>query len=103
MSGCVAALPEPPPKPKPAPLAEQLPTPCTDRAGAVATLQDDYSEQGRGMGITRGGGVLELWASDGGETWTMLLNLPDGVSCLVLAGEAWQQVRPKAEPMGQPL
>ncbi len=71
-----------------------------ERAGAVAALQNDYSEQSRGMGLTRGGGVLELYATDQGETWTLLLNLPDGVSCLVLAGEAWQAVESKAEPIG---
>ncbi len=96
LSACAQVQPV---SPKPPPLAAHIPTPCMERAGAVAALQNDFSESSRARGITRGGGVLELYATDAGETWTLLLNLPDGVSCLVLACVSWQAVESKAEPI----
>ena len=36
--------------------------------------------------------MLELYASPETGTWTILVPLPNGLSCLVASGEAWERV-----------
>ena len=43
------------------------------------------------MGLTESGAVLEVLASTVGS-WTILITRPDGVSCVVTSGEAWDTV-----------
>jgi hypothetical protein len=33
--------------------------------------------------------IVEIWASEDGSTWTVLLSRVDGVSCIMGAGSAW--------------
>ena len=41
------------------------------------------------MGMSTNGGLVELYTSDTG-TWTLMLTQPDGVSCLIAAGQNWE-------------
>ena len=39
------------------------------------------------LGLASNGGLLEVLTSGNGGTWTIILTMPNGVSCLVAAGK----------------
>ena len=36
-------------------------------------------------------GVVEVFPSGDGSTWTIVVTMPNGTSCAVVNGEAWEQ------------
>lgn len=38
--------------------------------------------------------MLEIFATSDGATWTMAMSAPGGMSCVVAAGEHWQESEP---------
>jgi hypothetical protein len=65
------------------------PMPCAERADIVQKLDDAYSEKRQASALTSTGSVLEVYVSMSG-TWSMLVSKPDGTSCVVAVGEAWE-------------
>ena len=54
-----------------------------------------YSETPVSIGLATNGAVIEVLKSAEG-TWTIVMTQPNGVSCLMAAGEGWQEVdKPK--------
>jgi len=71
---------------------------CTERKAAVAKLEKDYSEVPVSMGLASNGAVIEVLASPDspeGNTFTIILTRPDGISCVMAAGEAWENLPKK--------
>ncbi len=77
--------------------------PCGERDVIVAQLGSKYGETRRSYGTTVLNGVvllIETWASESGS-WTILRTRPDGVTCLLGAGQGYEAV---VEPdKGAPL
>ncbi len=67
-------------------------TVCSDRASFLEQLNGRYQENPVGLGLASSGAVLEILASKGG-IWTILVTQPNGTSCVVATGEAWQGLR----------
>jgi len=67
---------------------------CSERAKFLKHLGDGYSEAPVSMGLASNGSVLEVLASQKG-TWTIILTMPNGTSCVVASGEAWEIVDQK--------
>jgi hypothetical protein len=59
------------------------------RADLVEQLDAQYAEAQAAVGVTDEGGVVEVFTSDDGSTWTLVLTKPDGTSRIVAAGETW--------------
>ncbi len=76
--------------------AAQTPAVCADRASIADRLRAKYGETVHGIGVTDGQRVVEVWASDATGTWTIVVTLPDGSSCLIAAGEDWEAVEETA-------
>ncbi|MEM8853246.1 MAG: hypothetical protein AAGD34_06045 [Pseudomonadota bacterium] len=72
---------------------------CKDRSEIISVLSKRFNETQRSYGLQSDQRVLELYASPDGS-WTALLTLPSGRSCVVAAGEAWTIVPPA--PVGEP-
>lgn len=68
-------------------------TQCAPRADVLAQLADRWGEARRGIGLS-GGGVVEVFASASGS-WTLTVTTPEGVTCVIAAGDGWEAV---AEP-----
>ena len=68
--------------------------PCAPRAVVLQSLQARFGEVLIARGLATGGTLVEVLANDKG-TWTMLFTRPEGISCMVLTGEAWERVEPK--------
>lgn len=68
--------------------AMAAPTHCGDRAAMIEHLRKRYGE--RLVAVARGAGdaVLEVYASDGGATWTAVMT-HDGIACVAAVGTRW--------------
>ena len=62
--------------------------PCADRAEVVDILGKQYGEHRRGLGLTLGGQLLEIFVAKNGH-WSALLSYSDGKTCMIAAGEGW--------------
>lgn len=69
---------------------------CGPRSNIVSALVTRFSEAPVAYGVGEGY-ILEVWASEGGTTWTALISNPEGVSCVIGLGESWRQIAPKAD------
>ena len=66
--------------------------PCGPRSTVVEALAEEYQEAPVAVGVTSGGGLVEVLSSSDGETWTILVSTPGGLSCLIVAGEGWRPI-----------
>ncbi|MGE5546220.1 MAG: hypothetical protein ACM33T_04945 [Solirubrobacterales bacterium] len=74
---------------------------CAKRDALLTSLQHEYKEAPAAVGLASNGSVIELLTANDGKTWTILMTRPDGTSCVVAAGEAWEALPQVAQ--GQPL
>ena len=65
---------------------------CGARDDFVGQLERKYSESFKAMGLVNNGSVLEVLTSPTGS-WSILVTTPQGVTCLVTAGENWEDVK----------
>jgi hypothetical protein len=70
---------------------------CGEREMIVQRLLEQYGETRQSMGLQRNSGVVEVFASTESGTWTILITLPNGMTCLVAAGEAWESFEPRVK------
>lgn len=77
------------------PATAQAAPACAPHAEALALLAKQYQERRIAVGVTTAGGLVEVLASADGATWTILVTMPDGQSCIVSAGEGWTAITPE--------
>lgn len=65
--------------------------PCASRTQVIAHLNAIFGEGPIGSGLADGGFVFELFVSRTGS-WTVFATTPQGLSCFVAAGQAWEPV-----------
>jgi len=70
----------------PAVAAEQY---CLTRDVIVERLGAEYAEQAIALGLAGNGTIVEVFSTDSGSTWTIVVSSPGGRSCVVAAGETW--------------
>ena len=63
---------------------------CGKRTDVIRQLGEKYGETRRSLGRSEGRGGVELYASDETGSWTILLTSPQGIACMMAAGEAFQ-------------
>lgn len=78
---------------------------CAPRDQVVAGLATGFDEVRRGAGLTAGpdgqAQVLEIYASEAGS-WTIVVTLPDGRTCLVASGQGWEVLEEELPAKGEP-
>lgn len=62
---------------------------CADHRLVTDHLATNYDEHAVGTGLTFAGRAIELFVAETGS-WTIVVTAPDGESCIVSHGEAWQ-------------
>ncbi len=62
------------------------------RDRVLTHLAEKYGEAPVAVGLTSAGGLVEVLTTDDGRTWTIIVTTPQGISCLVAAGEGWRDV-----------
>ncbi len=65
---------------------------CTTRAEVLSHLSKKYQEAPVAMGLANNGGVIEVLTSRAGGSWTIIITMPNGHSCMVAAGDSWQKL-----------
>lgn len=62
---------------------------CGDREEVIDSLENVHKESPISMGLAVNGTVVEVFSSKKG-TFTIIMTHPNGLSCLVTAGEFWE-------------
>jgi len=64
---------------------------CAPHATIVKVLAGKYQENRQALGLIGDKAVMEVFISPKG-TWTMLVTDQRGLSCIIAAGDAWEQM-----------
>lgn len=85
--------------------AQTAPATCAERSQALSHLQTKYSETPVAIGLASNGSIVEVTSSGAGETWSILVTMPNGMTCLIASGEDWEKVAPQTaeRPADGPL
>lgn len=70
------------------PAAAQSPQ-CAPRIKLLESLSKNYDEAPVSMGVTNSGSLIEILTSPAGS-WTILVTVPGGPTCLVSSGDGWR-------------
>lgn len=70
--------------------------PCGDRDAILDHLRAAYDETPVAIGLDARGRVVEILAAESGS-WTMLVTLPNGLSCLAGSGDAFEMIAPSSD------
>jgi len=74
---------------------------CANREMIVDRLETKYGESRQSAGLNQNNGMVEVFASTETGTWTILVTMPNGMSCLMAAGKAWQGMAAVTDAPGQ--
>ena len=55
-------------------------------------LSKGYSERPVAFGVQGDGSLMQIFASKEGNTWSVVLTNPSGVSCIVADGVRWESL-----------
>jgi hypothetical protein len=64
---------------------------CGPRDQVVKVLNAKYQESQRALGLINEKAMMEVYISSRG-TWTMVVTNDAGISCVLAAGEAWDEL-----------
>ena len=77
--------------------AAEARTVCAPRQQLVDGVARSHGERPVALGLAANGTMFEVLASAAGS-WTAIVTRPQGRSCVVATGEAWEAVAPPAAP-----
>lgn len=63
---------------------------CAPRSIVLKRLAETYGESRQSIGIGQQGAVMETFASMETGSWTITVTTPDGLTCLVASGQAYE-------------
>ncbi len=69
---------------------------CASHAEVTKQLGSAYSEAQVAIGLASNGGVVEVFSTDDGATWTIVMTMPSGKTCVVASGEVWERIETAA-------
>ena len=71
---------------------------CAERDTLGGFLERTYHEHRDALGVTPSGHLVELFVSDKGS-WTLVLSMANGISCIISSGQGWQdELAPESGP-----
>ena len=66
---------------------------CGKRDEMLGHLSGKYQEEPVAMGLATNGSLVEILASDTGNSFTIVYTTPDGQTCMMAAGSNWEMVK----------
>lgn len=69
---------------------------CGQREAVIERLTSAYGETRHGIGLAAYNAVMEVFASATTGSWTIIVTLADGRTCLIAAGQNYETL---AEPL----
>ncbi len=73
---------------------------CAPHDAVVQRLADGYGESRQAIGLGAEGAVVEVFASDSSGSWTITVTFPNGSTCLVASGQAYEHLTEALPPKG---
>lgn len=80
--------------------ASAAPQNCAPRPVVLERLVTGFGETRQSIGLGAQGVVIEVFASSRTGTWTITATMPDGITCLIAAGEGYEAIA--TAPVGDP-
>jgi hypothetical protein len=78
------------------------PAACAERGQIVAGLAEIYGERPYAIGLAARNQLVEVFAAPETGSWTIIMTTPDGIACLIAAGEHFERSDPDAVAPGDP-
>jgi len=75
---------------------------CAPRAMVVDRLAGQYGETRQSMGLGGNNQVVEVFASPETGTWTIVVSTAAGLSCVVAAGQGFENLAEPLPAKGKP-
>jgi hypothetical protein len=75
-----------------APSGTALAPACHSHADPTKMLNQKFAEQPSALGVQANGHLVEVFVSNQGTSWTIVVTRPDGWSCIVAVGEHWESL-----------
>ena len=66
--------------------------PCHNATEIAKQLSSKYEEAPVAFGLQSNGNLLQVYASEDKNTWTVVSTTPAGLSCIVAAGKSWESL-----------
>lgn len=70
---------------------------CNERDNVLNLLGKKYGETVSAIGVANTGGLIEVLHDPKDGSWTIIMTTPQGMSCLVAAGEGWRNLIDQAK------
>ena len=83
------------------PVAAQQGRACGMRDIVVARLAEGYGESRQAIGLGANNAVVETFANAETGTWTITVTMPNGMTCLVASGQAYEALVEEVAPAGE--
>ncbi len=64
---------------------------CLRHSDLAAQLETKFGEAPTAIALASNGGLIELFSTGDGATWTLVMTSPDGVACVLVSGESWDR------------
>lgn len=68
---------------------------CGPQAEIARSLAEGYDERPVAHGLQQDGTLLEVFATERGETFTVVIAGPTGTGCIVALGTSWEGTPPR--------
>ena len=76
---------------------------CAKRADVLERLEIKYGETRQSIGLGSNNSVVETFASTETGSWTITVTQPNGLTCLVASGQAFETLEQVAKKTGSPV
>lgn len=73
---------------------------CATRDTVVTRLAERFGETRQAIGLAQQGAVVEMFASEASGSWTITVTMPNGTTCLVASGQAYEELAEALPPKG---
>lgn len=73
---------------------------CAPRDVVLHRLSEGFGETRQSIGLGANNAVVEVFASDTGS-WTIIVTFPNGSTCLVASGQAFETLAEATPPKGE--
>lgn len=74
---------------------------CGPRPVVLERLTNGYGETRQSIGLGANNAVVEVFASVETGSWTITVTMPNGMTCLVAAGQAFETLTEARAPGGE--
>lgn len=85
------------------PVAAQNMQHCATRDLVVERLAQKYGESRQALGLGTQGAMVEIFASEESGSWTITVTMPNGSTCLIATGQAYERLVEALPPAGDDI